>query len=157
MPTVTCHGLLRNTECTGGDQRRLWNRDLAATLNFKKKITAFKGSKKTNALYMLICREPKHIKALDNKHALTEYPSLSTKSKAGLHVSRKTKRIKVIDNVLGKENIPPYTLSKRKTGDDSCNNQTKKRIQFELNNHPNVTPKQQYVKTLLNYYNITSI
>ncbi|KAI8047796.1 hypothetical protein BDF21DRAFT_352065, partial [Thamnidium elegans] len=38
MPTVTCHGLLwcKNTVCIDEGKRKLWNRDQAAALNFKK-------------------------------------------------------------------------------------------------------------------------
>ncbi|KAI9268586.1 hypothetical protein EDC94DRAFT_484767, partial [Helicostylum pulchrum] len=41
IPTVTCHGLLRcnNNQCFESDnseKMRLWNRDLAAVLNFRK-------------------------------------------------------------------------------------------------------------------------
>jgi hypothetical protein len=48
-PTVTCHGLLRctNQKCLesmpGDDKRRLFNRDLAAVLNFREILLSLRA------------------------------------------------------------------------------------------------------------------
>ncbi|KAG2192045.1 hypothetical protein INT47_006692 [Mucor saturninus] len=60
MPTITCHGLLRckNIACyrkmedtSGIVARRMWNRDLAATLNFKKILNHLRETGKRPALF----------------------------------------------------------------------------------------------------------
>ncbi|KAG2191956.1 hypothetical protein INT47_004739 [Mucor saturninus] len=60
MSTITCHGLLRckNIACyrkmedtSGIVARRMWNRDLAATLNFKKILNHLRETGKRPALF----------------------------------------------------------------------------------------------------------
>ncbi|RCH99918.1 hypothetical protein CU097_014140 [Rhizopus azygosporus] len=55
MPTVLCHGLLRceNLRCLNehNDKRRLWNRDLVATLNFRKILTSLRNNGKRPVLF----------------------------------------------------------------------------------------------------------
>ncbi|KAI8098342.1 uncharacterized protein B0P05DRAFT_7729 [Gilbertella persicaria] len=58
-PTVECHGLLRcqNLKCldNGEKQRRkLWNRDLAAVLNFKKIVESLRETGRRPAIF---CRK----------------------------------------------------------------------------------------------------
>ncbi|KAI7902387.1 uncharacterized protein BX663DRAFT_552310 [Cokeromyces recurvatus] len=55
MPTVFCHGLLHceNIHCLNEHEykRRIWNRDLVATLNFKKILTSLRNNGEKHLLF----------------------------------------------------------------------------------------------------------
>ncbi|RCH90917.1 hypothetical protein CU097_009508 [Rhizopus azygosporus] len=55
MPTVKCHGLLRckNPKCSpNGSKRKLWNRDLATALNFRKILISLRETSKRPKIFM---------------------------------------------------------------------------------------------------------
>ncbi|KAI8640179.1 hypothetical protein BD408DRAFT_246665 [Parasitella parasitica] len=63
MPTVKCHGLARcRSSMYSSNQNRLWNRDLAAVLNFRKTLTSLRQTGRRPTIFSIQQKQKLSIK-----------------------------------------------------------------------------------------------